>query len=90
MIKITNIKDNGYFTLELLRTSGEPFVKIHGCKVVDYSKGAFVSGPAFKGRDEKWINHTWMDDKLQAQVIEAVLEARGVNKVMDDIGEVPF
>ena len=84
MIRISNMKDNGRFTVEFLRSNGEPFVKIYGCKVIDYSGGQFVSVPSFKGRDDRYVNHAWIDDAIQEQIIEAVKSAQPVQQEMNE------
>ena len=51
-------------------------VTIYGCKVVEGSKGDFISFPSHKGKDGKYYNHAWVklsdDDsqKIIAQVEE--------------------
>ena len=35
-------------------------VTIYGCKVVEGSKGDFISFPSHKGKDGKYYNHAWV------------------------------
>ena len=53
-------------------------VTIYGCKVVEGSKGDFISFPSHKGKDGKYYNHAWVklsdddSEKIIAQVEEAL------------------
>lgn len=53
-------------------------VTIYGCKVVEGSKGDFISFPSHKGKDGKYYNHAWVKlseedtKKIIAQVEEAL------------------
>jgi DNA-binding cell septation regulator SpoVG len=72
IIKVKNVK-NGRFSIAFAKTEGaEDFYVVHGNKIVDGAKGRFISGPAFKGNDDKWVNQTWMDSAMQDYVIGLV------------------
>lgn len=95
VVRIKNIK-NGRFSIELAKSdSDEGFYVIHGNKIVDGSNGRFISGPSFKGSDDKWVNQTWMDSAFQEYVISLVDAAMpqepqggGMNYHPDD--SIPF
>ena len=65
------------FNIELAGTpAADPFLVIKGCKIVQGEKGEFVSGPAWKNNEGKWINHTYMGPKFQEAVIAKAKEAQ--------------
>lgn len=88
MVKVTP-GNNGYFTVELLRKRGEPFVKITDCKIVHTDKGSFVSVPSRKYQDkdgkDKWHRYVWLDDDIQKEIIKAATP----NNYVDE-SEIPF
>ena len=52
-------------------------VKIYGCRLVEGSKGTFVSFPSRKGNDGKYYSHAWVqlseaDIKNIVEQIEAI------------------
>ena len=92
-VKVKNIK-NGRFSLEFAKSEAdEGFYTVHGNKIVDGSKGRFISGPSFKGNDDKWVNQTWMDSAFQEYVIglvDAASPQEPDNPVFDDGQQIPF
>lgn len=52
-------------------------VTIYGCKVVEGSKGDFISFPSHKGKDGKYYNHAWvkLSDEDSKKIIAQVEEA---------------
>ena len=49
----------------------EPFLSIKGCRIVDGSKGPFVSYPARKDdKTGKYWNHVWGSEKFNAAVLQ--------------------
>ena len=65
------VNDTVFFDMEV---NG---VSIYGCKVVEGSKGDFISFPSHKGKDGKYYNHAWIklsDDDTKA-IIEQVEES---------------
>ena len=64
------------FNVALSSASGkEPFITIKGCRVVDGSKGRFVSWPAKKLESGKWWNHVYASEGFQAAVLKALDES---------------
>ena len=60
------------FNVTLASKEGaQPFLTIKGCRVVDGSKGPFVSFPAKKLDSGKYWNHVYASDAFQAAVLEA-------------------
>ena len=51
-------------------------VTIYGCKVVEGSKGDFISFPSHKGKDGKYYNHAWvkLSDEDSQKIIAQVEE----------------
>lgn len=51
-------------------------VTIYGCRVVEGSKGDFVSFPSHKGKDGKFYNHAWvkLSDEDTAEIVKQVEE----------------
>ena len=55
----------------------EPFLSIKGCRIVDGSKGAFVSYPAKKNESTgKYWNHVWASEDFNAVVLAKAQESR--------------
>lgn len=52
-------------------------VTIYGCKVVEGSKGDFISFPSHKGKDGKYYNHAWvkLTEEQSKEIIAQVEEA---------------
>ena len=61
------------FNVSLASSEGkEPFLTIKGCRIVDGSKGKFVSPPRTKNeKTDKWWGHAWFSDGFSAAVLEA-------------------
>jgi len=88
------------FNVSLATSEGkEPFLTIKGCRIVDGSKGQFVSWPAKKMDSGKYWNHVYASESFNAAVLaEAAKSApreeprRPVtrNKVMQDDDDIPF
>ena len=58
------------FNVALASAAGkEPFITIKGCRVVDGSKGRFVSWPATKQDSGKYWNHVWASEGFAAAVL---------------------
>lgn len=58
------------FNVSLASKEGaEPFLTVKGCRIVDGSKGKFISWPARKQDDGKYWNHVWANDKFAAAVL---------------------
>jgi DNA-binding cell septation regulator SpoVG len=53
------------------REGAEPFIVIKGCRIVDGSKGRFVSWPAKKMDSGKYWNHVYATEAFQAAVLDA-------------------
>lgn len=69
--RANQVNDTVFFDMEV---NG---VSIYGCKVVEGSKGDFISFPSHKGKDGKYYNHAWIklsDDDTKA-IIEQVEES---------------
>lgn len=94
MVRVKDISDKGYFTIELIGKSGEPFCSIRDCRVVRGKNGPFVSGPSRKYTDrdgaEKYTNYTWLSDGIQKLVVEAYEAATKVEQAFADQDDVPF
>lgn len=73
-VKVTRanqVNDTVFFDMEV---NG---VTIYGCKVVEGSKGDFISFPSHKGKDGKYYNHAWvkLTDEQSKEIIAQVEEA---------------
>lgn len=66
------------FNVELASKEGmEPFISVKGCRIVEGSKGPFVSYPATKNeKTGKWWSHVWASEKFSAVVLEKAMESR--------------
>lgn len=88
-----------------IRQELDEFLTIKGCRIVDGSKGPFVSWPATKSQNNgKWWSHVWASEKFAAHVLGLAQESRpaqsghgnagygrtpGSDDEPDD-GEIPF
>lgn len=88
------------FNIGLASKEGaEPFLEIKGCRLVEGSKGQFVSGPATKNQSTgKYWQHTYFSEKFSAAVLAKVLETmpkKASGKTsggmsQDDSDDIPF
>ena len=85
------------FNLDLASAEGkEAFLSIKGCRLVESSKGEFISFPSRKNEQTgKYWNHVWANAAFQAKVIEiakasqpVVLARPAVSHPVDD--QIPF
>lgn len=84
-------KTEDQFNVELASKEGaEAFLSIRGCRIVNGSKGEFVSFPATKGNGGKWWNHVWANDKFAAAVLAKAKESRSSGSRSRDEDEPPF
>lgn len=69
--RANQVNDTVFFDMEV---NG---VTIYGCKVVEGSKGDFISFPSHKGKDGKYYNHAWikLSDEKAKEIIVQVEEA---------------
>ena len=70
--RANQVNDTVFFDMEVNDVS------IYGCKVVEGSKGDFISFPSHKGKDGKYYNHAWIklsdnDTKDIISQVEAAL-----------------
>lgn len=70
VIRANQVSDTVYFDVTI---NG---VTIYGCRVVEGSKGDFVSFPSHKGKDGKFYNHAWvkLSDEDTAAIVKQVEE----------------
>ncbi len=70
VIRANQVQDTVYFDVTI---NG---VTIYGCRVVEGSKGDFVSFPSHKGKDGKFYNHAWvkLSDEDTAAIVKQVEE----------------
>lgn len=70
VIRANQVNDTVYFDVTI---NG---VTIYGCRVVEGSKGDFVSFPSHKGKDGKFYNHAWvkLSDDDTAAIVKQVEE----------------
>jgi len=87
------------FNVQLAAKEGkEEFLTIKGCRIVDGSKGPFVSWPATKGSNDRYWSHVWASEAFAAAVLEKAQEAMpkpaskrpAQRQRDDDLGDVPF
>lgn len=58
----------------------EPFLTIKGCRLVNGSKGQFVSWPARKQDNGKWWNHVYASEGFAAAVLSAVNKTKAESR----------
>jgi hypothetical protein len=81
------------FNVNLHSAEGkEPFLTVKGCRIVDGSKGRFVSWPATKNeKTGKYWSHVFASDGFATAVLqEAMKEAPKPAPRRVDNGEAPF
>ena len=66
------------FNLEFYRAEEtEPYCTIKGFRIVNGSKGEFVSPPATKSeKTGKWWSHAYLSDEFQAAVLKKAKASR--------------
>jgi DNA-binding cell septation regulator SpoVG len=79
-MKITIEHINGerpQFNVALSSAEGrEAFITIKGCRVVDGSKGPFISWPATKNqKTDKYWQHVWASESFAAAVLAEAMKA---------------
>lgn len=91
-MKITVQQFDNQFNVGLASKEGaDPFLTIKGCRVVDGSKGRFVSWPAKKMESGKYWQHVYANEAFQRAVLEAYDEAAPkTRKAAPADDEVPF
>ena len=58
------------FNVALSSAEGkEPFITIKGCRIIEGTKGPFISWPATK-RGEKWWQHVWASEGFAQAVMD--------------------
>jgi DNA-binding cell septation regulator SpoVG len=84
------------FNVELASKAGaEAFLSVKGCRIVDGSKGPFVSYPATKNTSTgKWWQHAWGSEKFNAAVLEKAQASQTPSRQrqpeQDDDSGIPF
>lgn len=89
---------NDQFNVGIASKEGvEPFLSIKGCRIVDGSKGPFVSWPATKNQTtQKYWNHVWANEKFGAAVLakaQAAMPAKQGRRAPaqeEDDSSIPF
>lgn len=74
------------FNVNLCSSEGaEAFLSVKGCRIVEGSKGAFVSYPSRKLDSGKYWNHVWASDKFSDAVLKKAQEGAKPKPAMDDL-----
>lgn len=67
------------------REGADEFLSIKGCRIVNGSKGEFISWPATKNpKTDKWWRHVWANEKFEAEVLRLARESRQREPGSDD------
>jgi len=62
-----------FYTIRLHSAEGkEPFLEIKDCRIIDGSKGRFISFPARKDDKDKWWPYLYASDGFQVEAIKAM------------------
>lgn len=78
--------DRPQFNVSLASAEGkDPFLTIKGCRIVDGSKGPFVSWPARKMDNGKWFNHCYASEPFAAAVLAEASKAQQKPKRIDNV-----
>lgn len=71
------------------KAGAEPFLVIKGCRIVDGSKGRFISWPAKKMDSGKYWHHVYATEAFVVAVIKAYDESAPTRARPDD-SDIPF
>ena len=89
LIVRVQVKENGRFSIEFAKSvDDDSFYVIKSNRIVDGSKGRFISGPSFKPEDGDWINFTYAEKNFQDYIIGLVDDATVVQQPVQ--GGEPF
>jgi DNA-binding cell septation regulator SpoVG len=73
------------FNVSLASAEGKPeFLTIKGVRIVDGSKGPFLSFPARKMDDGKWFSHVWASEAFQSAVLAEAEKAKPKDRAKDE------
>lgn len=62
-----------FYTIRLHSAEGrEPFLEIKECRIIDGSKGRFISFPARKDDKDKWWPYLYASEGFQVEAIKAM------------------
>jgi DNA-binding cell septation regulator SpoVG len=80
------------FNVSLATKEGvEPFIVIKGCRLVNGSKGQFISWPAKKLDSGKYWNHVYTSEPFSNAVLEEVLRTMPKESKAKSLDEdIPF
>lgn len=80
------------FNLDLASAEGkEAFLSIKGCRLVESSKGEFISFPSRKIElTGKYWNHVWANKPFQDKVVEIAKASRPAVSAQPVDDEIPF
>ena len=84
------------FNVTLASKEGvQPFLTIKGCRIVEGSKGPFVSWPAKKMESGKYWNHVYASEAFSSAVMDEVnktkpKQAKAAKRPAEDETEIPF
>lgn len=74
-IQVEWFKDQ--FNIHLSSKEGaEPFMTVKGCRIVEGSKGAFISYPARKQENGKYWSHVWGSERFNAEVMRKAAQSQ--------------
>ena len=88
-----------FYNVSLASSEGkEPFMTIKDVRIIEGSKGPFLSFPARKDDAGKFWPHVWANDQFQSAVIAEARKAapQRTHSEMrrsqrdDDLGDIPF
>lgn len=83
--------DNSFNVTLASKEGAQPFLTIKGCRIVDGSKGPFVSWPAKKMDSGKYWNHVYASENFSAAVIEEFNKTKPKTKrAVEDESDLPF
>jgi hypothetical protein len=72
------------------KEGADPFLVVKGCRIVNGSKGEFVSGPATKNeKTGKYWNHTYFGEKFSEEVLRLAKVAKPKVMMAPD-EDIPF
>ena len=80
-ISIKHNEERKYPDFDVILSNGdkEPFLSIRGCRIVEGSKGTFLSWPARKiEKTGKWWSHCYASDAFAQSILKLAMETRPV------------
>lgn len=90
-ISIEHSTSGKTFGIAIAKKEGEkPFMVVKSCRIVSGKDGDFVSGPAAKMDDGKWLNYLFTDKGFSDYIVGLVGKPASKKEQPKDEEDLPF